>query len=203
MTSVPPAKIISRKLEFRGWHALETIVIQPKSLKHDGLCEPMSREIYYCRTCVVVLLYLPETDQILLNQQFRLGAFIAGDNSPWLMECCAGLIDAEEEAEEAVHREAMEETGCEILDLEYIGKAYPSPGGSNECFQMYCGRIGKAEAGHFGLETEGEEIKTHLVPAIEAIRMLDNGQITNAGAVMCLHWFARHHDRLRQKWSVR
>jgi len=65
----------------------------------------------------------------------------------------------------------------------------------------YCGRIGKTETGFHGLEEEGEEIKTHLFPAAEAIRMLDDGEITNGAAVVCLHWFARNHERLRKKWS--
>ena len=202
LTHTLKAKIISRKLEFKGWHRLETVVIQHQSLKHDGWTSPISREIYYCGTAVVALLYQPETDQILLNEQFRVGAFIAGDDSPWLMECCAGMIDDGEDPEAAVRREAAEETGCTILDLEFIGKTYPSPGGSDEVHLLYCGRIGTAEAGHYGLAEEGEEIKTHLVSAAEAIDMLDTGRITNAATVICLHWFARNHDRLRRKWSV-
>jgi len=202
LTHTLKAKIISRKLEFKGWHRLETVVIQHQSLKHDGWTSPISREIYYCGTAVVALLYQPETDQILLNEQFRVGAFIAGDDSPWLMECCAGMIDDGEDPEAAVRREAAEETGCTILDLEFIGKTYPSPGGSDEVHLLYCGRIGTAKAGHYGLAEEGEEIKTHLVSAAEAIDMLDTGRITNAATVICLHWFARNHDRLRRKWSV-
>lgn len=202
MTIVSRIKTISRKVEFEGWHSLETIVVQPPSLKHDGLTEPLSREVYFCGTAVIVLLYLPETDQILLNQQFRIGAFIAGEPNPWLIECAAGMIDEGEDPETAVRREAMEETGCHIHDLEFIGKCYPSAGSSEETFLMYCGRVNKAEAGHYGLESEGEEIKTHLVDADEAIRMLDAGEITNGATIICLHWFARHRERLRKKWGV-
>ena len=201
MTTPPKAKIISRKVEFKGWHSLESIVVQHQSLKNGGWTAPLSREMYYCGTAVVALLYLPETDQILLNEQFRVGAFMAGDDNPWLMECCAGMIDGGEDPESAVRREALEETGCGILDLEFIGKTYPSPGGSDESHLLYCGRIGAAETGHYGLEEEGEEIKTHLVAAADAIDMLDSGRITNAATVICLHWFARNHERLRRKWG--
>jgi ADP-ribose pyrophosphatase len=201
MTKPPAAKIISRKLEFKGWHSLESIVLQHQSLKHDGWTAPMTREMYYCGTVAVALLYLPETDQILLNEQFRIGAFVAGDDKPWLMECCAGMIDDGEAPEAAVKREAVEETGCDILDLEFIGKTYPSPGGSDEVHFLYCGRIGAAEAGHYGLAEEGEEIRTHLVSAAEAVAMLDSGRITNGATVICLHWFARNHERLRRKWG--
>jgi ADP-ribose pyrophosphatase len=195
------AKIISRKVEFTGWHSLETVVVQHGSLKSEGWAKPMKREVYYCGGVVVGLLYHPETDQILLNEQFRIGALMAGDTHPWLLECAAGVIDDGEDHETAIRREAIEETGCEILDLEPIGKAYPSPGGSDEIFHLYCGRIGAPKTGHYGLETEGEEIKTHLFSATEAIALLDEGRITNAATIICLHWFARHHERLEKKWS--
>ena len=39
--------------------------------------------------------------------------------------------DAVHLAEAAVRREAIEETGCDILNLEFIGKTYPSPGSSD------------------------------------------------------------------------
>src|SRR4051812_9328075 len=137
MAAPAKAKILDRKLEFEGWHRLETITLQHESFRHDGLAQPMKREMYYCGTCVVVLLYLPETDQILLNEQFRIGAYMAGDSNPWLLECCAGMVDKGEEAEDAVRREALEETGCHILDLEFAGKAYPSPGGTDETYMLY------------------------------------------------------------------
>lgn len=201
MTVPSETKIISRKVEFQGWHTLETVVVQPPSLKHAGHVQPMKREVYRVGTCAVVVLYQPETDQILLTEQFRIGALLAGDDNPWLFEVAAGMVDEGEDAETAVRREALEETGCHILDLEFIGKNYPSPGCTTEVHMHYCGRISAAEAGHYGLEAEGEEIRTHLVPAADAIRMLDEGRITNAASVICLHWFARNHDRLRKKWG--
>ena len=201
MTGAPKAKVISRKVEFEGWHRLETLVIEHASLKDNGPPQTMSREMYYCGTCVLVLLYEPETDKILLNEQFRIGAFMAGEPNPWLYECCAGMVDEGEGPEEAVCREAIEETGSEILDLEFIGRAYPSPGGTDETHMLYCGRIAAAETGHYGVEEEGEEIRTHLLPAAEVLRMLDAGEIINGGTLTCLHWFARNHGRLRKKWG--
>jgi len=127
MSSSSKAKIVSRKVEFKGWHTLETLVVQPKSLKHDGWAEPMSREMYYTGLIVGALLYNPETDEVLMNQQFRVGAFVAGDEAPHLYECCAGKVDEGETPEDAVRREAKEETGCDILDLEFIGTFYPTP----------------------------------------------------------------------------
>lgn len=197
------ARIISRKMEFEGFHDLETVEMQHKSFRHDGWSGTISREIFHAGACAVVLLYKPESDEILMNEQFRVAAFIAGAENPYLYECCAGMVDEGETPEAAVRREAKEETGSDIIDLEYIGHVYPSPGGVNETFHLYCGRInGGQHGGIFGMESESEEIRTHLLPAREVISMLDAGKITNAATALCLHWFARHKDRLQKKWGA-
>lgn len=195
-------KIISRRIEFQGWHKFETIVLQPRSLSHDGYVAEMQRELLHVGQIAVCLPYLPETDEILLSQQFRLGPFIADDPQPYLYECCGGCVDEGETPEEAMKRETLEETGCQVTDFEFIGKAYASPGCSDEAFLIYCGRLAQAKMGMHGLVEEGEEIKTHLLPAREAIRMLDAGEISNIASVVALHWFARNHDRLHKKWGT-
>jgi ADP-ribose pyrophosphatase len=160
----------------------------------------MDREIFFGKPIAVVLLYIPETDEILLNQQFRLGAMMAGVEDPFLFECAAGAIDEGETPEAAARREAFEETGCEVLDLEPLGTAYSSPGCMAEVFHMYIGRIEKAESGIYGHEAEGEEIKTHLLPYKSVMKMLDEGHFANIIPALVLNWFARNHERLRQKW---
>jgi ADP-ribose pyrophosphatase len=200
-TQKKDTKIISRTVEFKGYRLLETIEFQHQSMKKGGWSGPVRREIYHAGEVIVALLYQPETDSILLNQEFRIGALLAGDADPWLYECCAGKMDDGETPEEAVRREAKEETGCDVTALKRIGQVYPSPGTMNETFHLFCARIGKNEKGGvFGLDEEDEEIQTHLLPADDVIRMLDAGRIRNAGAVICLQWFARHREQLRREW---
>jgi ADP-ribose pyrophosphatase len=196
----PAAKIISRTLEYKGWHRLETIVAQPRSLKHGGWAEELSREVMTGGKIACVLLYIPETDEVLLNEQFRMGALIAGAEDPFLFECAAGFTDEGETVEEAARREALEETGCEVLDLKRIGTYYTSPGCLAEEFHIFIGRIEKAEGGIFGMEHEGEEIKTHLLTSKQAIRMLDENHIRNAVSTIALHWFARNREKIRKEW---
>jgi ADP-ribose pyrophosphatase len=198
----PAAEILSRREIFKGFSRLEELQVRPRSLKHDGWAEPMSREIFFRRNVVSALLYIPETDEILLNQQFRLGAFLSGAEDSFLLECSAGAIDEGESAEDAARREAFEETGAEVLDIEFIGTCYPSAGGTAEDFKMYIARIAKPKTGIFGMEDEGEEIRTHLLPFAKVIELLDAGKITNATTALMLHWFARHHSRIRQKWKT-
>lgn len=194
-------KITERRVVFEGYHHLEIAEMHPQSLRHEGWATPIQREIFHAGECAVVLLYHPESDSILMNEQFRAAPCIMGDENPWLLECCAGVIDEGETPEEAALRESLEETGMPILDLLPIAKVYPSPGTLAEIYHLFCGRIDDPQhGGVFGLEEEGEEIKTHLFPADELIALMDAGKITNAGALMCIQWFARHRVALRARW---
>lgn len=195
------AKIIERKVAFDGYHRLEVVTCQPRSLRHDGYAGEMTREVMFCHKISAVLLYCPENDKILLNQQFRVGAMLAGCEDPFLFEVAAGAADDGESMEEAARREAFEETGAEVSDLDFIAKAYTSSGCLAEEFHLFVGRIpAAAETGFYGLEEEGEEIKTHFLPAADAIALLDRGEITNAPSAILMHWFARHHQQLRSRW---
>jgi ADP-ribose pyrophosphatase len=199
--SPEPAKILSHEVIFDGYHRLEMFKVQPRSLKDpQSWSGEMTREIFFGKTIAIIVLYIPETDEILLNQQFRLGAMLAGEKNPHMLECAAGAVDEGETPEEAARRETFEETGCEVLDLEFVGNCYSSPGCMAEQFYMYIARIAKAKTGIYGHAQEGEEILTHLLPFKEVLQMLDNGEITNVNAALMLNWFARHRERLRKKW---
>lgn len=201
VTSTPAATIVSREKVFDGFHRLEIIRVKPKSMKHDGWAEEMEREIFTAGPYSTVVLYVPETDEILLNEQFRLGAFMARAQDPFLLECAAGMIDEGETPEEAAVRETLEETGCEVLELERIGSFYTSPGCLDEEAYVFVGRIARSDTSQiFGVEEEGEEIRTHLLKSDKVIEMLDQGLIQNGSSALALNWFARHRDRLRRQW---
>ena len=195
------AQLLSREVKFEGWRKLEIFNLKPRSLRHDGWAAEMSREIYSIGRVAAILLYCPETDEILLNQQFRVGAWAMDAEDPFLLECVMGMIDKDEDAEEAARREAVEETGAEVRDAIFVGSFYPTPGTVAEEIYVYIGRIDKPQAGIFGLESEAEEIKTHLFPANDVICMMDEGKIKNGMAMVAISWFARHKDKIQSAWS--
>ena len=105
-----------------------------------GWTEVMSRELCERGNAAAVLPYDPARDAVVLIEQFRVGAHAAG-LEPWLIETVAGIVEAGETPEEVVRREAVEEAGCELAELEPIATVMPSPGGCSELLHLFCGRV--------------------------------------------------------------
>jgi hypothetical protein len=84
--------------------------------------------------------------------------------------------------------------------LALVGTCYANPAVLDGKCWLYIGRIDGAVAGHFGAEGSTEEIETRVLPAAQAIAMLDNNEIQNVYTALILHWLARHHTTLRRKW---
>jgi len=115
------------------------------------------------------------------------------DQSPWLLEFIAGMVEEGESSEQVVIREAMEEAGITLDQLHFISSYFPSPGGSAETIDLYWATADLSNAGGlFGLETEGEDIRSSVHSFDEAMQMLDDGQINNSVTMLLLLWFDRY-----------
>ena len=154
---------------------------------------------------VAVVPYDPQQDSVVLVEQFRLPALLAGA-SPWQIEVPAGLIDAGEAPEVVASREMHEETGLAFIgDPIPIQRYLPSTGDSDQAIVfLFCARIDASAAGGVhGLPQEGEDIRTIVktVPEIEAL--LDAGAIENGHTLVALYWLLRHRDDLRRAWMAK
>jgi ADP-ribose pyrophosphatase len=165
------------------------------------LSPPYKREILRSGHAVVVLLYDPVAQQLVLIEQFRVGAYVNHLPSAWILECVAGLVDEGETNEATARREAREETGCDVKRLEFIGAYLSSPGLSDELVSIYVGEVDAARAGGIhGHVGEGEDIRTIIFSVEEALAAADHGAVVNIMAQLALLWFARHGEALRKRW---
>ena len=153
---------------------------------------------------VAIVLYDPDRDAVVLVEQFRLPALLAG-RSPWQLEAAAGLIDTDETPQAVAVRETHEEAG-----LAVIGEPVPiqhylsSSGNSDEGIFLFCGRVDSTAAGGVhGLSEEHEDIRVVVKTSAEIGTLLDTGAIESGHTLIGLHWFLRHRDRLRWLWPVR
>lgn len=196
-------EIVEKETAFQGYFRIDRYLLRHR--RFDGtMTGVFSREMFERGHAVAVLLYDPDRDAVVLVEQFRMGAFAAGHPQPWLLEVVAGIIDEGETPDQVALRETREESGCTIIgDLVHVYDYLASPGGTTETVRLYCGRVDSRKAGGtHGLAEENEDIKVHVLPAEDAIRLLDDNRLPNATTVIALGWLARNRQALRQRWGV-
>ncbi|WP_283178329.1 NUDIX domain-containing protein [Gemmobacter sp. 24YEA27] len=183
---------------FRSFFAVARAGLRHRQFA-GGMSGGLIREAFVATDAVTVLPYDPLRDHVLLVEQFRMGPWIRGEARPWLIEAVAGRIDAGETPEEAARREAQEEAGLTIGQLLHVSDYYPSPGALTEYIWSLVGLADLPEesGGLFGLATEGEDIRTHVIPFDTAMAWLTEGRLANAPLILSLLWLARQRPALR------
>jgi ADP-ribose pyrophosphatase len=202
----PDAIIVSQTRAWSDRFAVDLIRFRHR--RFDGsMSEPRTWELWRRGRAVALVPYDPITDSVVLIEQFRLPALVAGID-PVLVELPAGLIEDGESAEPAMHRELHEEMRLQADRLQRIGAYLLSPGGCDELLDLYVGRVVAPAAGadgivgHAGAEAEGEDIRTRVWPADKAIALALNGETPNSVTAIGLLWLAAKRDSLRKQWST-
>jgi len=195
-------EITKREVLYQGFFRLVRNHI--RHLKYDNTWTlEFSREILERPSAVAVLPYDPVLDRVILIEQFRAGA-LANPGSPWLTEVIAGIYRAPDHPMDVIQREALEESGTELLDLFKICEYFVSPGGCDEHIILYCGRVDASSAGGvFGLADEFEDIRAFSIPLDEAIELLREGKIKTSPAIIALQWLQLNREWLRQLWQTK
>ncbi len=197
--SIEDVEVQQKETPFQGYFRIDRYNLRHKHFA-GGWGPTVTREIFERGHVVAVVPYDPVRDELILIEQFRPGAYVAGWE-PWLIEIVAGIIEPGEDFEEVARRETTEETGLDVKNLEFIGKYLSSPGGSTESVQMYCAHVDATNAeGIHGLTEEGEDIRVVNLPVSEAFSLLDKGRITNGMTLIGLEWFKKRHHDFQRNW---
>ncbi len=194
-----------------GWQILDKRVchdgffrLERYRLRHElfagGWSGELVRELLERGHAVAVLLYDPGREQVVMVEQFRIGAMASGEHA-WMLEVVAGIVEADEDPQEVARRESREEAGCTVEALIPISRFIPSSGGCSEHVTLYCGRVDAAKAdGVHGLAHEGEDIRVRVMPVAEALALLEDGTVLSAMTLIALQWLALNRSRLRERW---
>lgn len=178
---------------FKGYFQLKSLTFT-HSLFQGGQSKLVKREVFCRGPAVVVLLYDLKNEKVVLVEQCRAGAIenalaVNDINQAWLIEPVAGMIDHGESANDACTREVMEETGADILELEYINHFYPSPGACDEILHLYASNINSEQvASHGGLDEESEDIRVVILSFEEAKNKLLTGEFNVVTTYIALQW---------------
>lgn len=192
---------LTKRILYKGFFSLLEYRFQYR--KFDGsISEVVSREILERGHAVVLLAYDDKRDEVVLIEQIRIAA-IETEDSPWMLELIAGMMDHENESiEEVVKREALEEAGIVVGQCKPIISYLASPGGLTEKLHVLVGQVDASTAkGVHGLAEENEDIKVHVVSREQAYKWVEEGVINNAASIIALQWLQLNHLTLRNEWK--
>lgn len=188
-----------REALFQGFYRVDKLHLRHRQFA-GGMGRLLTREMFVRPAAVGVLVYDADSDEVLLIEQFRVGAMATA--CPWQMEVVAGLVEPGEAPEEVARREALEEAGVTVDQLEKVMDFLPSPGGSDELFTLFVGRADLGLAGGIhGLPEEGEDIRVNVMSVNQALAALQRGRINNAPCIVALQWLALNKPRLQARWK--
>ena len=157
----------------------------------NGNWKRLSHEAYGKSDGVAVLLYNPDTKNVVLSKQFRIPVYVAGVSEGYSVEVCGGCVDEGESPETCVLREAEEELGYRVSNLKFISTIFLSPGIVRERVHLFIGQYSDSdridESGG-GLEVEGEEIEVMELSFDMAMKMIDSHEIIDARTILLLQY---------------
>lgn len=192
-------KILNQETVYNGFFRLDLFTLQ-HSLYAGGLSAPLKREVFRRGQCVAVLLYDPNRDEVVLIEQFRIGAYKDNEQA-WLLEIVAGAVEDGESVAEVAHRESLEEAGCLISNLFEVMQFYTTPGGCSERITLFCAQVDSSLiTGIHGLTEEGEDILVKTVKVDQVAKMLEQGKFVSAIPILALQWLITHRQQLQQQW---
>ncbi len=170
-----------------GWHVLRATTFRYRG--DDGTCSTQTRETYDRGNGATVLLYDPARRTVLLTRQFRYPVYVNDHPDGMLIETAAGLLD-DDDPVTAIRREAEEETGVRVDEVEPVFEVYMSPGSVTERLHFFAAAYdGSARHGdRGGLAEEDEEIEILEYDIDDALSMIRDGSIQDAKTIMLLQW---------------
>lgn len=154
--------------------------------RRDDVWQETARESYDIGDGAAVLPIDAARDRVLLIKQFRWPTFEAGYRE-LLIETPAGKLDGDD-PETCVKKEALEEAGIVVTDVELFSHCFMSAGAVKERLSLFLGRYDSTaprEKGG-GHAHEGEDIETLEVSLDKALAMIATGEIVDSKTIMLL-----------------
>jgi ADP-ribose pyrophosphatase len=156
----------------RKFNYEQVVVRSPTGAEH-------TRELVRHPGAIVVVPVLQDAagPRVVLIRVFRASV----EQFTW--ECCAGTLECAEDPAACAGRELIEETGYQGGTITPLAQFFTSPGLSDERMHAFLA-TGLAHVGQ-RLEPD-EDIEVHVVPAAEALAMIDRGEIADGKSIAAL-----------------
>jgi nudix-type nucleoside diphosphatase (YffH/AdpP family) len=189
LTGNPDVRVTDVELLAAGWHVLRRTTFDYRH--RDGRSTTEQRETYDRGNGATILLYDVARRTVLVSRQFRFPVYVNGHVDGMLIETAAGLLDGDDPAT-AIRREASEELGVTLGELQHVFDVYMSPGSVTERVHFYAAPYSAANrtGPGGGLVDDGEDIEVVELAFDRALDMTYSGAIADAKTIMLLQWAA-------------
>ncbi|WP_432460934.1 MULTISPECIES: ADP-ribose diphosphatase [unclassified Agarivorans] len=185
---------------YKGFFKLKRYTLRHR-LYQGGWSQWFQREMLDRGHAAAILLFDPLLDQVVLVEQFRIGAVETGA-SPWLLEIVAGMLDSNQPPLDVAVREAEEEAGLRVKRVISCNSFLPGAGGLSERIHLYLGEVDASQAGGVhGLENENEDILVKVLSREQAFEWVQSGLIDNAAAVIAIQWLQLNLQKVLLQWQ--
>lgn len=183
-------RVLGEQVLSDNWGLVKKTTIELR--RRNGEWQRQVRETYDRGDGAGVLLYNRAQRTVILTRQFRFPVFAHGE-AGYLIEVVAGKLDGDHPVTTA-RKEAEEESGYRVHDVELVMSAYMSPGSVTEKLSLFLAEYdaGSKVSTGGGLEDEGEDIEVLELGIDQALRMIETGEIADAKTIMLLQ-----HVRLK------
>lgn len=187
-------EVLKKEPLYKGFFECNKYTLKHKLFSGEWSAE-LQREFFERGHAAALLPYDVQNDKVVLLEQFRFGAMHT-EQSPWLFEMVAGIIEEGEIAEDVVKREAHEEAGLTVKSCQFITSYLVSPGGTTEQIDLFIADVDSSLAGGIhGLADEGEDIRVHVLPRETAYQWVIDGKINNAATIIALQWLELNREK--------
>jgi nudix-type nucleoside diphosphatase (YffH/AdpP family) len=174
-----PDRILSVHSARRGWFDVLTLRVRLDS------GEEIEREVVDHPSGAAVLPYDPERRVALLVSQARPPAMLEGEQR--MLEVIAGALDGDE-PDLCARREAMEEGGLRLRELEHVARLWPTPSTSTEQVDYFLAEYLEPDcvSSGGGLAEEQEHVRVQEVGLAELWRLVEEQRLRDAKTLILL-----------------
>ncbi|MEA3407043.1 MAG: NUDIX domain-containing protein [Chloroflexota bacterium] len=185
-------EVVSTERAFDGFFRIDRVRF--RHARYDGgMSDEITRLVFERGDSVAVLPYNRKRSEVVLVKQFRYPAHVRGGPG-WLWEIIAGVQEEGLAPKEVARKEALEEAGYQLGDLEKIMTVYPSPGACSERIHIYLAPFEQTDRVAEGGGIESEDILVRTFSLDEARRMMEDGDIVDAKTTLALQYLILHWD---------
>lgn len=185
-------RILDEAVLSDNWGLVKKTTLELK--RRSGEWQRQVRETYDRGDGAGILLYNRDQKTVILTRQFRFPVFAHGDpgtqsDRGWLIEVVAGKLEGDTPTVTA-KKEAEEESGYRVHDVELVMSAYMSPGSVTEKLSLFLAEYdaGSRISDGGGLAHEGEDIEVMELGIDAALQMIETGEIADAKTIMLLQY---------------